>query len=474
MQEDAHSRRCTIGLLIACLAGVCLGCEADSAPLAPKQELDGYVLFSPILSAKTYLVDRRGKVVHVWDLESPPAHSVYLLDNGNLLRCAQIPEHAVFPGTYGGHIQEFDWDGELLWEWQIPAEDRLQHHDIEPLPDGNVLLIAWQAKTLRQAVQSGRRRSRVGPAGLWSDCVLEVRPRHPDGGEIVWQWCLWDHLVQDTDPRLDNYVKDVSEHPGRIDVNGDVEPLRMTEAVLERLKALGYASADAAPSDYDPDFLHTNSIAYHPQLDQIVLSVPRFHELWIIDHSTTTEEAAGRIGGRSGRGGDLLYRWGNPRAYGRGEADHQQLFAQHDARWIPQGHPGAGNLLVFNNGSRWPKRPYSSVIEIEPPLESGGRYSIRAGSPYGPQRPAWEYTARRKRSFFAEFISGAHRLVSGNTFVTDGPRGRFFEVTPRGTTVWEFQSPYSGDAPNPHGGLTYSVFRATHIPVDHPALARLP
>ncbi len=464
-------RLVTPGVLIACLSGGCLGGAGEPLPESAARGGEavaaGYVLFAPILSTTTYLIDRQGRVAHTWDLEPPPAHSVYLLDNGNLLRCAQIADHPVFPGTYGGNIQEFSWQGELLWEWKIPVGDRLQHHDVEPLPNGNVLLIAWEAKTLKQAVLVGRRRNRVGPKGLWSDCVLEVRPWRPDGGEIVWEWCLWDHLVQDADPRLDNYVQEVSQHPERVDVNGDVEPLRMTEKVLERLKALGYVAPGAAPTDFDPDFLHTNSIAYHPGLDQIVLSVPRFHEIWVVDHRTTTGEAAGRSG-------DLLYRWGNPRAYGRGGPGGQQLFGQHDARWIPEGHPGAGNLMVFNNGSRWPDRPYSSVIEIEPPLALGGSYALRAGEPYGPKQPAWEYTARRKRSFFAEFISGAHRLAGGNTFVTDGPRGRFFEVTASGETVWEYQNPYFRDAPKSQVvDLTYSVFRATYLPADHPGLSRL-
>ncbi len=463
-------RLVTPAILIACLAGGCLGGSREPLPEAAAAGGEagsaGYVLFAPILSTTTYLIDREGRVVHTWDWDRLPGHSVYLLDNGNLLRCAQVSAHPIFPGTYGGRIQEFSWQGDLLWEWAIPAGDRLQHHDIEPLPDGNVLLIAWEAKTLKQALQAGRLRDRVGPRGLWSDCVLEVRSLPPDGGEIVWQWCLWDHLVQDADPRLDNYVEDVSEHPGRVDINGDRQPLRMTEEVLDRLKALGYAAPGASPEDFDPDFLHTNSIAYHPDLDQIVLSVPRFHEIWIIDHDTTTQRAAGR-------GGDLLYRWGNPRAYGRGEAADQQLFAQHDARWIPEGHPGAGGLLVFSNGSRGSDRLYSSVVEIEPPLGPDGRYAIRAADPWGPEQPVWEYSAHKKRSFFAEFISGAQRLSSGNTFVIDGPKGRFFEVTPRGDTVWEYQNPYSGDAPNPGGALTYSVFRATHIPLNHPALARL-
>ena len=72
------------------------------------------------------------------------------------------------------------------------------------------------------------------------------------------------------------------------------------------------------------------------------MSVCAFSEFWIIDHGTTTAQAAGHTGGRRGRGGDLLYRWGNPRAYRAGTKADRKLFAQHNAHWIPKGLPGAG------------------------------------------------------------------------------------------------------------------------------------
>lgn len=58
-----------------------------------------------------------------------------------------------------------------------------------------------------------------------------------------------------------------------------------------------------------------NGIDYNPVLDQIALSTHNLNEWYIIDHSTTTAEAATSSGGNSGKGGDLLYRWGNPAAY---------------------------------------------------------------------------------------------------------------------------------------------------------------
>ena len=71
--------------------------------------------------------------------------------------------------------------------------------------------------------------------------------------------------------------------------------------------------------------------------------------------------------------------------------------------------------------------------------------------------------------------SGAHRLAGGNTLITSGPQGRFFEVTTDGDIVWEFWSPTSGDVASPPRGPLiranpYAVFRATYVAGDHPAL----
>jgi hypothetical protein len=431
---------------------------------------DGYVLFAPLLSTTTYLVDRGGRVVKTWESGFPPGASVYLLANGHLLRCSRQPEPAVFGGGgVGGRLQEFSWDGEVVWEWVVASADRIQHHDIAPLPGGNVLVIAWETRTRKQALDAGRRPSRVGPAGLWSESILEVRPVPPRGGEVVWEWHLWDHLIQEVSAVRGGYGR-LSEHPERIDVNGGRAARSTTDELVQRLKSLGYLAGGATAADVDADFVHANAIDYNPGLDQIALTVNQYHEVWILDHGTTTREAAGRAGGRSGRGGDLLYRWGNPAACGRGRAREQRLFGPHDAQWIPEGFPGAGHLTIFSNG---PSREgdYSSVLEIETPLAARGRYELQSGSPFGPGAPVWEYAGSAERPFFAEFISGAQRLESGNTFVTDGPEGRFFEVTPEGKTVWEYLNPYSGRAPNPAGDPRFSVFRATFVPAGHAALS---
>ena len=81
------------------------------------------------------------------------------------------------------------------------------------------------------------------------------------------------------------------------------------------------------------DWIHINSIDYNAELDQILLSARNANEIWIIDHSTTTAEAASHSGGNAGKGGDLLYRWGNPQIYGRGTENDRIYYRQHDATW---------------------------------------------------------------------------------------------------------------------------------------------
>ena len=129
--------------------------------------------------------------------------------------------------------------------------------------------------------------------------------------------------------------------------------------------------------------------------------MPPVRRIWIIDHSTTTEEAAGHTGGNSGQGGDLLYRWGNPEAHGVGGAADQKLFVQHDARWIGEGLPGEGNILVFNNGTDRPgvEEDYSSVLELAPPINPDGSYVTLPAEPTGPTSPVWEYIAPTQRVF---------------------------------------------------------------------------
>lgn len=432
----------------------------------------GYVLFNPLLADTTYLVDNDGRVVHLWKSRYSPGGGIYLLLDGHLLRTARDPDQLGFrSGGTGGILEKLDWDGNVVWQWRLSDEARVLHHDVEPLANGNILAIAWEVKSPEEARRHGRRPDVTPGQGVWPDWVLEIEPIGADEAKIVWEWHVWDHLVQDYDEGAEDYGDPVNR-PHRLDVNADAAAPAIDPQELEQLKALGYVPEDATPQDLRSDFLHINAITYHPRLDQIALSVPTLGEVWVIDHGVSTEEAKGPAG-------DLLYRWGNPGAYGRDGPDSgaKRFFYQHDVRWVPDGWENAGNLIVLNNGRDRPEGRWTSVDEWTPPIDETGRYPIADGDPWGSGELAWRFAAAERESLFAPFISGANRLASGNTLVCDGTGGRFIEVTREGEVVWEYRNPFrglvplsDGRPPQPAEDSPFAAFRATRIKAGHSGL----
>ena len=465
------------------------------------ESTEGYVLMMPSESSSTYLINTEGDVVHKWDSELASLHG-YLLENGHLIRLERDMDFPTFAaGGQAGRIREYDWQGNLLWDYELATATELTHHDFEVMPNGNILAIAYEVKTPEEAVAAGRDPERTAKAGIWPDMILEIKPVKPSGGEVVWEWHMWDHLVQDIDETKANYGV-IADHPRKININVHGEEFPpMTEEQIEEMKEMGFITSNASVDNQASDITHTNAVAYNPELDQIAISVPSYSEIFIIDHSTTTEEAKGSTGGRWGHGGDLLYRWGNPENYGRGGKEDRRLYFQHDIKWIPEGYPGAGNLMVFNNDIEHPdnklpsvwaaimsaKSPdpqiavgdlgnYSAVHEFAPPVDEQGNYILTEGEKFGPDQMEWEYIAPDKYSFYSAFVSGAHRMSNGNTLITSGAKGRFIEVTPSKQIVWEYWNPYNdhyrlpdGSPAQPAGPFMFAQFRATHFNPDYPA-----
>lgn len=415
----------------------------------------GYTLVAPLLSTNTFLVDMRGGIVRVWESDYTAGQIAYLLENGHLLRAGQLhrEERLIAGPAAGGHLQEFTWDGELIWDFTFHNEKQVPHHDFTRLPNGNVLLIVWEMKTAEETIQAGRDPESVD--GDWLvDSLIEIKPTGKTTGEIVWEWHVWDHMIQDRDPSKANYGS-VAEHPELIDVNfGQTLENELARASnsyeaekkqksIKALRGIGYVGASAADSNtgITPDWTHINAVDYNPELDQIMLTVRAFHELWVIDHGTTTAEARAHAGGRGGKGGDILYRWGNPQAYRAGSKANQRLFAPHDAQWIANDRPGAGHILVFNNGLGRPGGDYSSVDEIVPPVDGEGRYLRDSHTAFGPGELVWSFTAPVRSDFSAGFMSGAQRLPNGNTLICDGMRGVIFEVSMGKDVVWKYLYP---------------------------------
>ena len=215
----------------------------------------GYVLFSPIPSTTTFLIDNDGQVVHTWDNEFGGSAD-YLEADGTLLRGFRDPQILHFrQGGVSGGIQEIDWDGKILWQWKLGDEKRVLHHDIERLPNGNVLALGWEVKTREESIAAGRRPDATADLGLMFEWVVEVQPIRPNGAKVVWEWHVFDHLIQDRDPALPHHG-DPASHPERLDANAGAGEPGMSAEKIEQLKALGYIDADAEADDIRADFLH--------------------------------------------------------------------------------------------------------------------------------------------------------------------------------------------------------------------------
>jgi hypothetical protein len=396
------------------------GVEAHTAAAAA-----GFTLFAPLEQQYTYLMNLDGRVVHQWRTSTRPGLAQQLLPNGDLVRAGNLEQRGTFAAGQGagGRIEQLSWTGQTLWQRDFADHEQMQHHDIEVMPNGNVLAIVWERKTADEATAAGRDPDLLPDEELWPDKVVEY---NPETDAVVWEWHAWDHLVQEFDPAKPNYVRDVQQRPDRIDLN--------------------YVLND---ENGEADWNHLNGIDYNPELDQIALSSRSFSEFWIIDHATTTAEAAGPAG-------DLLFRYGNPRAYDG--ASKRTLYFQHDVRWIDHGLPGAGQLLLFNNGA--PKlRTFSSADIVVPATKNDGAY-VRDEERGGFRATVRRVAPKSSQGLFAAIVSGAQRLPNGNTVLTYGNLGHITEVTPDGKVAWEWENPYAAMRPTTPGrtGAGFRIF----------------
>jgi hypothetical protein len=411
---------------------------------------ESYMLLAPNPSLNTYLVDHCGREVHRWTSSFQPGNAVYLTPDGRLLRTCRVTNPNFPAGGSGGRVEILDWDSNILWEYDLSDANQQQHHDAILLPNGNVLALLWYRYSANDAIAAGRNPASVGNF-LWSEKIIEIQPSGTNGGTVVWEWDLWDHIIQDFDSTRNNFGI-VPDHPELMNLNFyDPTP-----------GPVGFA-----------DWLHANAIAYNEVLDQIVISAKFTNEFYIIDHSTTTTEAAAHSGGRWGKGGDFLYRWGNPASYGRGTAADQTLFGQHNVHWIAQGCPDEGKLILFNNGHDRPTGAYSSVEIISPPVDTSGAYLVPSNQPFGPQIADWIWTANPPTSFYSQLISGAEQLPNGNIVACAGQSGRILELNPSGQPVWEYINPVVATGPLSQGSTpaNNAIFRAPKYLPSYPGLA---
>lgn len=361
------------------------------------QQWNGLTLYSNGNATAAYLIDTNNVAVKTWsNLTGGTGYSSYLEPGGTLVRSVKVNNTTFNGGGACGGMQKIDYAGNLIWDFTYSSATYYTHHDHCVLPNGNVLMISYELKTQADLTAAG---GTAALSTIWPEKIIEVQPTGLNTGIIVWEWHVWDHLVQNVNSSAANYQTSIVNHPELLNIN--------------------YLTTK--------DWLHCNGLDYNPILDQIALSSHNMNEWYIIDHSTTTAEAASHSGGNSGKGGDFLFRWGNPAAY---QASGTKILnVTHDVHWIPEGHPDAGRLVGFNN--QGVSASVSSIDQIVPPLV-GLNYSITPGSAYAPS----SYLQRTSGFGYSSNEGSSEQLPNGNQLVCVAISGKIYELNPAGVPIF--------------------------------------
>ncbi|WP_159021393.1 aryl-sulfate sulfotransferase [Formosa sp. L2A11] len=401
------------------------------------QAYDGYTLFTPEQSNSVYLVDNCGHSINTWTFSDNPKYTCYLLENGNLLRA-------------GIDVIEIrDWDNNLIWNYNLAVNKGIyQHHDIEPLPNGNILCLVNKSVSEADQLALGKDPALLnGP--LTSERIIEIEPVGTNNINIVWEWQFIDHLIQDYNTTIQNF--------GVVDANPQLADFNYTDSSVDH-----------------SDWLHLNSIDYNPLLDQILFSSRTLSEIFIIDHSTTTSEAASHSGGNQNKGGDFLWRWGNPQVYRQGTANDQKLNGQHDAKWIPENYTNEHKITVFNNNNTDGTNAFSSIHIISPYLDEDNNYILEDDA-FLPTDYFWSWQGEILGETVYEIKKGGvQALENGNLLLCETTAGRLTEITQNGEIAWVYRNPvgttvYDQYITDIEMFLANSIFRGEKYPKNYAA-----
>ena len=377
----------------------------------PDKCWSGYTVYKDYVRQSTVLIDMNGNDVKVWEgiggFPSKVLPGGYLMGSGPAGRRKGAQEEI--------EVVQVDWDNNIVWRFdraeQIEDGDKLvwnsrQHHDFQR--EGNP--VGYYSPELAPLVDRGKTlilshknviNPKVSPKELSDDYIYEVDWE----GNIVWEWLPSDSF--DEMGFSDSNIKLIYENPNTTGRSGG-------------------------------DWLHINSLSYVGPNRFYDKGDERFHPENII---WSAREA--NIIGITNRKGNIVWRVGPD--YSEPEFKKiGQIIGQHHAHMIPKGLPGAGNIIVFDNGGaagygepnpmalkglKTAIRDYSRVIEFDPTT-----FQI-----------VWEYSAEKAGmedyKFYSSYISSAQRLPNGNTMITEGADGRMLEVTPDYEIVWEFVNP---------------------------------
>jgi len=378
----------------------------------PSRCSNGYTLWSPLVTimegadnawetpGEANLMDMQGTIVHSWKLPFPTFYC-QLLPDGHLLagmRTTVNPDGmrpGIPPHAMGGTmgiLAELDWEGNILFS----HKDLSFHHDFKKLPNGNYIYLAWEAldKDIVKKVRGGLSGTEHEDGSMWSDIIREIDPQ----GNTVWEWHAKDHL------------------------------------------------------DFDRDLIgltHTREEWSH------------FNDLWVCENgdlvvSSRHLDAVLKIERKSGH---IVWKWGSPSYLSEDTVQMkitpETLGGPHDAHIIPEGLPGAGNMLCYDNGMF---RYISRAVEVD----------VATGDIVWESTPGVTYIVGRTP--FSPYISGARRQPNGNTVICEGANGHFYEVTPDHDVVWDYWRPTPSE-----GATPWAVFRCHRFTPDYcPQFRNLP
>ncbi|MHC4503659.1 MAG: aryl-sulfate sulfotransferase, partial [Planctomycetota bacterium] len=148
----------------------------------PDECANGYTLVSG--SGVVRLVTMNGEPAHEWRVggDGPMGyiHRARLLSNGNLMILVGPAKERP------GHLEEYDWDGRLTWEYTPDAGD--PHHDFWPREDGGVLLICKEPvpPEVTGRITDEPRKGLT----IYGDVLIEVSRDK----KVIWLWHQHDHL----------------------------------------------------------------------------------------------------------------------------------------------------------------------------------------------------------------------------------------------------------------------------------------
>ena len=395
----------------------------------PDKTWSGYTLYNAPGSAGATLIDMNGNEVRRWD--EYWGHPPRILPGGHIM--GGIGQREPYQETIA--LTQQDWDGNIVWQYdraeQVQTEDgetiwaSRQHHDWQregspagyfapsgPLLDSGRTLVLGHKEVMVPEISDKR---------LEDDYIYELSW----DGQILWDWLA-------------------SEH---------VDELGFSEDARNAI----YRSVGWSEAQQSADWLHLNSMSYvgpnhwynegdgrfHP--DNVIISARTANIVAIID-----------------RAGAIVWRIGPDYRVSEAQSELGQISGQHHPHIIPVGLPGAGNLMVFDNGGsagygagnpgapngrNVVTRNYSRVLEINPvTLEKIWEYSIPGGASF---------------QFYSPNVSAAQRLANGNTLITEGAAGRIFEVGAENEIVWEYIVPHFVTESGRN-----NIYRAYRVPYD--------